>query len=163
MVRVPFKFFRRTVAQRRMQSLLIVVPVDKFLDVSAQVIEIAILVGVDFFPLQSLQKTFAAGVVVRIRRAAHARNHSMPFENGAIVFAGILHAAIGMMDQTGCRLSRGDGLFQCGQRETTGQGLLQRPTHDLARKSVKDHRQVDEFGFQSNVGDVSHPQLIHPG
>jgi hypothetical protein len=91
---------------------LIVVPVDKFLDVSAQVIEIAILVGVDFFPLQSLHETFAAGVVVRIRRAAHARNHPMPFENGDIAFAGILHAAIGMMDQTGRRLSRRDGLLK---------------------------------------------------
>ena len=48
-----------------MQSLLIVVPVDKFLDAGAQVIEIAILVGVDFFPLQSFQKAFATGVVVR--------------------------------------------------------------------------------------------------
>jgi hypothetical protein len=45
MLRLPFKFFGRTVAQRRMQSLLIVVPVDKFLDVDAQVIQIAILVG----------------------------------------------------------------------------------------------------------------------
>jgi hypothetical protein len=59
MLRVPFKFFRRTVAQRRMQSLLIVVPVDKFLDVGAQVIEIAILISLDFFPLQSLHKAFA--------------------------------------------------------------------------------------------------------
>src|SRR5215472_5892108 len=39
-LRLPFKFFRRTVAQRRMQSLSIVVSFDKFLDVAAQVIEI---------------------------------------------------------------------------------------------------------------------------
>jgi len=74
----------------------------------------------------------------------------MPVENGDIAFAGILHAAIGMMDQTGRRLSRRDGLLRRGQRETTGQGPLQRPAHDLARKSVKDHCQVDELGFQSH-------------
>jgi hypothetical protein len=34
-----------------MQSLLIVVPFDKFLDVGAQVIEVAVLVGVDFLPV----------------------------------------------------------------------------------------------------------------
>src|SRR5215831_7746729 len=49
-LRLPLKFFRRTVAQRRMQSLLIVVSFDKFFDVSAQVIEVAVLVGVDFLP-----------------------------------------------------------------------------------------------------------------
>src|SRR5579872_857017 len=49
-LRLPFEFFRRTVAERRMQSLLIVVSFDKFLDVSAQVIEVAVLVGVDLLP-----------------------------------------------------------------------------------------------------------------
>src|SRR5690349_19152884 len=56
MLRLPFKLFRRTIAQRRMQSLLIVVPVDKFLDAGAQVIEIAILVGVDFFRFKAFKK-----------------------------------------------------------------------------------------------------------
>ena len=55
-LRLPFKFFRRTVSQRRMRSLLILVPVDKFLDVEEQVIEIAILVGVDFFCFKVLKK-----------------------------------------------------------------------------------------------------------
>jgi len=67
-LRLPFKFFRRTVSQRRMRSLLTLVPVDKFLDVEEQVIEIAILVGVDFFSLQGFQKAFANCVVVRICR-----------------------------------------------------------------------------------------------
>ena len=58
-LRLPFKFFRRTVSQRRMRSLLTLVPVDKFLDVEEQVIEIAILVGVDFFSLQGFKKAFA--------------------------------------------------------------------------------------------------------
>jgi len=35
-------FLRRTVAKRRTQSLLIVVPFDKFLDIGAQVIQVAV-------------------------------------------------------------------------------------------------------------------------
>ena len=79
-----------------MQSLSMVVPLDKFLDVAAQVIKIAILVGVDFLPLQGFQEALTAGIVVRICRTAHARNHPLSFKHGDIVFAGILHAAIGM-------------------------------------------------------------------
>ena len=48
----------------------------------------------------------------------------MPLENAYILIASILHTAIGMMNQAERRLSRRDGLFQCGQRETTGQGPL---------------------------------------
>jgi hypothetical protein len=57
-----------SISTQRMRSLLTLVPVDKFLYVEEQVIEIAILVGVDFFSLQGFQKAFATCVVVRIRR-----------------------------------------------------------------------------------------------
>jgi len=50
MFRVLFKFFRRTVAQRGMQSLPIVVFVDKFFDVAMQMFQVAVLVGVNFLP-----------------------------------------------------------------------------------------------------------------
>ena len=51
----------------------------------------------------------------------------MSFENGDIVLAGILHPAVGMMNQAGRRLSRRDRLFQCTQCQTRGQGSLQLP------------------------------------
>jgi hypothetical protein len=40
----------------------------------AQVFQVFVLVGVDFFALQSFDEAFAARIVVWIRRAAHARH-----------------------------------------------------------------------------------------
>ena len=50
-----------------MQSLLIVVPFNKLLDVGAQVIEVVVLVGVDFLPFQSFQKAVAARIGLSIQ------------------------------------------------------------------------------------------------
>src|ERR1035441_8417356 len=78
---LSFELLGRAVAQGGMQALLIVVSLDELLDVIMQVLQILVLVGVDFLPLQSFEKAFATGVVVRIRRPAHTRNHPVLLEN----------------------------------------------------------------------------------
>src|SRR5262250_1704472 len=69
------ELFRRTIAERRLESHPVIVLFDEDLDVPAQMPEISIPVRVDLFSLQRLQKTLAARVVVRVRRPTHARNH----------------------------------------------------------------------------------------
>src|SRR6266705_5577179 len=69
------ELLRWQVAQRRMQPETIVVLLDERLDVGAQVIEIAILIGVDFFSLERFHEALTTGIVVRFRWPAHARNH----------------------------------------------------------------------------------------
>src|SRR5215469_3316940 len=112
MLSLSFKFFRRAVAQSRVQSLPIVILLDEFFDVRTQMLYVVIRVRVDFFPLQSLDEAFATGVVIRVRGPAHARNHPMLLKDGDVFFAGVLHSAIGMMDQAWRGLSFADGLFQ---------------------------------------------------
>jgi hypothetical protein len=68
-----------------------------------------------------------------------------------------------MMDEAGQRLPGCDRFFQCGYSQATSQAAPQRPTHYLARKSVENYGQIDKLGFQANVGDIRHPQLINPG
>src|SRR6266849_4285552 len=70
-----FELLRRLVAERRMQAAAIIVLFDEDLDVRAQMIEIQIIVGVDLFLLKRLHKTFAAGVIIRVRWPTHAGNH----------------------------------------------------------------------------------------
>src|ERR1700679_1693649 len=71
------KLLRRPVAERGMEPNAIVIAVDECRDISSQVIQVAVLDGVNFFPLESLHKALAAGVVVRIGRPAHARNQAV--------------------------------------------------------------------------------------
>src|SRR5713101_7121015 len=59
---IAFPEFRRLSAQGRMQPETIVVLLDERLNVGAQVIEIAILVGVDFFSLECFHEALATGV-----------------------------------------------------------------------------------------------------
>src|SRR5580693_522099 len=74
---VLLKLLRRPVAERRMEPNAIVVAVDEHRDISSQVIQVAILAGVNFFPFESLHKALTTGVVVRIGRPAHARNQAV--------------------------------------------------------------------------------------
>jgi len=55
-----------------------------------------------------------------------------------------------------------DGFFQRSDREPHPEGTIQRPTHHFAREPIEDHRQVDKFRLQPNVGDVRYPKLIAP-
>ena len=49
-----------------MESFLIVIPVDKFFNEVAQVLEILVLIGVDYFALKSFDEALAARIVIGI-------------------------------------------------------------------------------------------------
>src|SRR5580693_797160 len=55
-----------------MQSALVVVAFDEFLHALPQVFEIAVCSAVNDFTFQCFEKTFACGVVIQVRRSAHA-------------------------------------------------------------------------------------------
>ena len=76
-VRLSFEFFWRLVAERGMQSFLVVVLVDEFLDVTMQILEVAVLVRVDFLALERLDEALATSVIVGIGRPTHARNYAV--------------------------------------------------------------------------------------
>ena len=65
------------VAQRRMQPDAIVVLLDERGNVRTQVVEISIGIGIDLLPLQRLHEALTTGVVIRVRRLAHARGRDL--------------------------------------------------------------------------------------
>ena len=68
-----FELIGRAVTQGGMQAFLIVVPLDEFLDVVMQVLQILVLVGVDFLPLEcSARLTIQSCVARPIDGAAQA-------------------------------------------------------------------------------------------
>ena len=77
-----------------------------------------------------------------------------------VVTAGVLHAAIGVMHQSGLgpspRQSHARGLQ--GQRRL--QGVLQGPADHPPEEGVQHYRQVDKLHLQADVGEVSDPELV---
>ena len=140
-----------------MQPDAIVITLDELLDVSAKVLQIAISVGVDLFPLEGAHEALAAGVVVRIGGPAHAGYHSLAGKQLHILPACILAAAIGVVHQARQGLPLRDGLLKRGHRQLCCQAAPQRPAHHLTRPGVQHHGQIDELGAQADIGDVSHP------
>ena len=116
-----FKLLRRFVAQRRMEPPAIVVAVDENRDVFSQVIEVAVFVRINLLPLESLHEAFATGVVVRIRRPAHARNQFVLPQHCNVDAGCVLNAAVGMMHKAGRRLSFRDRLLQRCDPELAGE------------------------------------------
>ena len=88
-----------------MQPLLIVVVCDELLQVRRQILKVAVLLAVDLLLLQGLHEAFTDGVVIGIRRPAHARDHVLELELLDIIGAGILDPLVGMMNYPGggCR------------------------------------------------------------
>jgi len=112
-------------------------------------LKITIRIRVDFLPLERLHEALATGIVVGVRRPAHAREHLMLPEQLHVGPGGILDAPIRMMDHARRRLTSRDRVVQRLQRQTSRQRLAQRPAHHLAREPIEDHRQVDELGAQA--------------
>src|ERR1019366_1829753 len=77
-----------------------------------------------------------------------------------IVVAGILHATVGVVHQSG----RGPPLLRRHLQRRYGQpGFqrgFQRPTQHAPRKRVQHHRQVHELLPQSDVSDIGPPELV---
>ena len=75
--------------------------------------------------------------------------------------AGVLAAAIAVVDQIGRRLSGADRLMQGLENERFAHLLGQVPTDDAAGEQIHEQSQVGEGACpQRNVGDVGDPNLV---
>src|SRR6476661_10276813 len=106
-----------SVAQGRVQSVAIVILLDRLFDVHAPLLKV-VPVCVNFLSLQCLHEAFATRIVVRVRRTAHTRNDAALVQRRHIFRARILKPSIGMVHQTRLRLSICDSALQRNHRET---------------------------------------------
>src|SRR5260370_6241437 len=108
---VPLKLFRRAISQCRMQTQAIVVSVDELFRMLGKLVEIRILVAVDFLLFQGLHEAFTSRIIVGIGRTAHARGHVARFENPSVLRARRLVALLLVMHYSRRRLTPADGLL----------------------------------------------------
>src|SRR5581483_521916 len=82
---------------------------------------------------------------------------------GYIFSAGILHAAIGVVNASGWGLALFESDFQRRHTQLSIDALGDRPADDLARVAIQDSRQEDKPLEDSNVGDIGDPGLVESG
>ena len=144
-----------------MQSTGVVDVVDEGADLALGVFAAAIGLAVDLLGFERMHEALGLGVVLRRSRATHAGVGADLAQAQGVVAAGVLHAAVGMMDQVLQRTAtRGDGLVERLERQAGLQMIGERPADDFPGEGVHDHRQIDELLRQTDVGDVRDPDMI---
>src|SRR5882724_12538145 len=97
---ILLKLAGRQIAQRRVEPLLVIDPLDEFADACPGVGQVTIFGSVDLLVFKRFHKALGFGIVVGIAPPAHADGHTVLLQQINVSAAGILYAAIGMMHQT---------------------------------------------------------------
>jgi hypothetical protein len=103
---------------------------------------------------------FHEGVVVAVGGPAHALAGLGSAEHGAIRLAGVLAAAVAVMDQARGRLPIADGVAQRVQHERLGHLFGEAPADDASRTQVEDESQIGsrpramQAGFLPAIQDI---------
>src|SRR5437868_11529772 len=99
------------------------------------------------FGLDGAETGFHEGVVVAISGPAHALAKLRSTKDGPILLAGVLPAAIAVMDQTRSWLPTADRMGQGIQDERFGHLFSQAPAHNAARTQVENQSQISKGRF----------------
>jgi hypothetical protein len=110
---------------------------------------------------ERFHEAFGAGVVIWIPATAHTNLDALRQQKRCVIATGILHTTIRMMHQTGSHPASGQRSVQGAHRQTGIQITFQGLTNAVTAASIQNHGQVNELMHQADIGDVSHPELIH--
>ncbi len=132
-----------------MQAFLVVDIGNKAIDPATSVTDVGEGLAVDLFGLERLHEAFSLGVVEGIAWPAHANGDVAIRQFLAIGDRGVLHAAIGVVDQAAAlRLSGLDCSIQCRSGERGIERVLKCPANGLAREGAAGALEPSAFGAQ---------------
>src|ERR1017187_8549969 len=120
-----------------MQSHLVVVLLDEFLQVLLQFLHGAVGSGVDFFLLQCFHKALVPTVLPRPPGPAHTENRPDTLQPFHIIIAGVGGSSVGMVHHSRRWLTTLHGLVQSRQGWSALQTPSQRPPPRTPRKGVQ--------------------------
>ncbi len=124
-----------------------------------------LVAGVEFevselLDLEGCEKAFGRSVVPAVALAAHAADDACGLQRLAIVAAGILAAAVGVMHEPRFRTLRTDGQAQRAEHQMAVDLLRHGPADDAAGMQFDEDRKIEPALSRPDVGDVAHPSLI---
>lgn len=146
-----------------MTSLTIVPGLDVPEDGAARVIPGVPVSLDDQFQFQRGKEAFRDRVVPAVALVAHAGDDPVLGEQRAIVIAGVLDAAIRVMQQTRARTPSAQCHAERAQREIDVKRLAHRPADAAARGEIQHRGQVEPALPGRDVGNVADPDPIHLG
>jgi len=113
---------------------------------------IAMAGAVDLFALEGSDKALGLGVVVGIADPAHAGGDAVPVEHAGVLGTGVLHAAVGMVDQAAPgRAARRHRHGQRRHRQAGAEMIGHRPADDAPAESIEDNRQIGELLLEPGI------------
>src|SRR5206468_7937686 len=154
------KFGGRLVIQRAVQPSAIVECLDVIEEGPVDLCRSEPRLAVNELGFKRAEERFHAGVVVAVARRAHAGEHLMVLEQLAIIGAGILAAAVGMVQEARRRSAPAQSALERLLDERSFEVVSRGPAHDLAAAQVHDGGQIKPALGGGNVGDVAHPHLV---
>src|SRR5436190_1955393 len=98
-VELSLELFGAQVAERGMASRSVVPAFNPFADAGSRLLVRAISHAVDQLALESAEEALHHGVVITVAGAAHAAGDVEIVQCQAVLIAGVLHAAVGVMQQ----------------------------------------------------------------
>src|SRR5439155_27282626 len=121
----------------RVQTMAIVDVFEKGAYRRTRMVYVAVGPSVDLLLLERLHEALRLGVVVGTADAAHARPDVMRLQDGGVIAACVLHAAVGMVDQTArCRPPRRERHGERGDCQARLQMHLQTPSDHTPAECV---------------------------
>lgn len=111
--------------------------------------------------LDSTEAGFHESVVIAVGSAAHALANARTAHHGTKSMAGVLAAAITVVDQTWCGLSITNGVLQRLKDEAVSHIIGELPADDSPGEQVHGQAEVGKaIGPKRNVRDIGNPNLI---
>ena len=111
------------------------------------------------FAFKSRPETFHRGVIQAVAGAAHAGDDVMVAQVLSVSVAGVLAAAVGMMEQIRWWAAVCDRHVECGFHQFSTEVIRHRHPDNLSGEHVHDPGEIKIALLGFDVGDVSQPRL----
>ena len=161
---------RRFVSDAHVQPSVVVEVDVAFYHPAGMLKGVEALLPVDTFHLYYTVGPLGDGIVRRLVVLAHGDGDSIRLEHGYVGIAAVLHATVGVMDESleDFAARHGYGLIDGHPQCLHGDGCLecpgQSPADNLVRVGIGDQVQVAHVAAcQGDVGDVGSPKLVGCG
>jgi len=115
------------------------------------------------FGLEGAKEAFHDRIVVTVAAPAHTALQTMILEKLLVLIAGVLYAAIAMMQQRPRRCTLQEGCLQGLADQVRSQMIRRGPADDLSRAEIDHGRQVQPALFDRDVSNIGCPGLIRQG
>jgi hypothetical protein len=142
------------------QTFRIVIHRDVFSHVSNRFLASSVPAITGPFALQAAEEALNRGIVPAVSLATHAADHAVLFQQFLVVMAGVLAAAIGMMNQTRRWFSQVDRHYQGPDHQRLFHAPIDRPTDHAAGIKIDDDGQIDPALLSPQISDVRTPSLV---